>query len=83
MHKRKQGIKSVTAGAAAAVLTPEAKVHEARSKVIDLPALMCIDQTGRFPVRSKSGNNFIMVLCDYDASRILGEATPDRKSTII
>ena len=82
-HKRKQGIRYKTARAAAAVLAPEPKFHEAYSKVIELPGLMCTDKTGRFSVRSKSGNNCIMGLFDYDANITLGESIPDRKSTIL
>ena len=81
--KIKQGIRSTIARVDAGVLTPETKVHGAHSKVIDLSALMCTNETCRFPVRSTSGNNFIMVICDYDANTILGEATSDRKITII
>ena len=40
-HKRKQGIRCTTSRAAAVVLNIETKVHEALSKVIELPALTC------------------------------------------
>ena len=53
------------------------------AKIIPLPHLICTDQTGRFPVRSKSGNNYIMVLYDYDANAIIGEPIPDRTTTTL
>ena len=50
---------------------------------MSLPHLICIDQKGRFPVRSKSGNNYVMILYDYDANAIIGEPIPDRKTTTL
>ena len=47
---------------------------------MELPHLICTDQTGRFPIQSKSGSNYLMVLCDYDANAILAEPIPNRKS---
>ena len=83
MHKIKQGIRSTIARVDAGVLTPETKVHGVHSKVIDLSALMCTNETCRFPVRSTSYNNFIMVICDYDANTMTREAMPDRKRTTL
>ena len=36
------------------------------------------DQTGRFPVRSSAGNQYILVLYDYDSNAILAEAHKER-----
>jgi hypothetical protein len=38
------------------------------------------DQTGRFPVPSQRGNNYVFVFYDYDANAILTEALPDRST---
>ena len=48
---------------------------------MSLPHLIYTDQTGRFLVRSE--NNYIMILCDYDANAIIGEHIPDRKTTTL
>ena len=82
-HKNKQGIRSTTAQAANIQLTPEPPVEEMYAKIIPLPHLICTDQIGRFPVRSKPGNNYIMVLYDYDANAIIGEPIPDRTTTTL
>ena len=36
------------------------------------------DQTGRFPVRSSTGNQYIMILYDYDSNAIMSEALKTR-----
>ena len=36
------------------------------------------DQTGQFPVRSSAGNQYILVLYDYDSNTILTEALKTR-----
>ena len=38
-----------------------------------------VDQTGKFPCTSASGNNYIMVLYDYDSNAILMEPIRNRK----
>ena len=37
------------------------------------------DQTGRFPVRSSAGNQYILFLYDYDSNAILTEALKTRQ----
>ena len=41
------------------------------------------DQTGRFPVQSTRGNNYVFAFYDYDANAILTEALPDRRGSSI
>jgi hypothetical protein len=41
------------------------------------------DQTGRFTVPSRSGNNYMFVLYDYDSNLIYAEAIPNRESNTI
>ena len=82
-HRHKQGIRSTTAQAANVQLMPEPPVHEAYIKTIELPHLICTDQTGKFPIQSRSGNNYLMILYDYDANAILGEPIPNRESTTL
>ena len=31
------------------------------------------DMTGRYPTMSSSGNQYILVICDYDLNTIIGE----------
>ena len=42
--------------------------------------MICIDQTSHFLVQSKSRNNYIIIMCDYDANAIFSELIPDYKS---
>ena len=79
MHQRWKGIRSTTARAAAMLLSPEPRVHESYFRVVELPGIMCINQTGRFPVRSRNGNNNLMIMYDYDSNDILADSMPDRK----
>ena len=45
--------------------------------------LTCTDQAGGFTVMPKSGNHYLMVVCDYDSNDILAEEIPDRNSSIL
>ena len=42
-----------------------------------------VDLTGRFPHQSSRGNNYIMVLYDYDGNAILAQALKNRESQSI
>ena len=42
--------------------------------------MLFTDQTGKFPVQSRSGKNYLFVLCDYDENAILAELRPNRKT---
>jgi hypothetical protein len=39
---------------------------------------VCTDQTGAFPVRSRSGNRYILILCDIDSNAIFSEPMRNR-----
>ncbi|GFH47516.1 hypothetical protein CTEN210_03991 [Chaetoceros tenuissimus] len=41
------------------------------------------DLTGRFPIPSSRGNEYIVVIYDYDANAILAEAIPNRQAATI
>ena len=41
------------------------------------------DQTGRFPVQSSRGNNYIFIMYDYDSNAILSVAVPNRRGSSI
>ena len=60
-------------------VAPEPPVHRLCFKVIELPHLVCIDQTGKFPVQSRSGKNYLMAWHNYDANDILAEPMPNNK----
>ena len=83
MHQRRQCIRCTTTRAVAMLLAREPNMHESYCKVVELPGITCTDQTGRFLVRSRSGNNYLMIMHDYDFNAILAEATPDRKSNTL
>jgi hypothetical protein len=38
------------------------------------------DQTGKFPVQSSRGYNFVMILCDYDSNAILSKPLKTRQA---
>ena len=41
------------------------------------------DQTGRFPIQSSSGNNYVFIMYVYDANAIMSVALPDRRGSSI
>ena len=41
------------------------------------------DQTGKFPITSYKGNNYVFILYDYDSNSIHSRAIPDRSSKSI
>ena len=57
------------------MLVPESKVEEAHIKIKNLTCLICTDQNRRFPMRSMSVNNCIIVLYDNDANDVIREQT--------
>ena len=57
---------------------------EIQSKIYDeMESKIYTDQTGRFPVRSSQGHQYIMVLLNMDSSYISMEPTKNRHSTEI
>ena len=48
---------------------------------IETTGKIYMDQTGRFPVTSSKGHQYILVLYDYDANAILTEALRNRTAT--
>ena len=62
------------------IVTPEPEVHETCSKFIELPHLVYVYQTVKFPVQSSTGGNYLIVSCDCDANAILEEPMPNRKT---
>ena len=59
------------------------KTHDCYATVLQLLAeptgKVCADQTGKFPCTSASGNNYVMILFDYDLNACLMEALRNRK----
>jgi len=83
LHKQKQCIRSTTIWAANVSLTPEPPIKELYTKIIPLANMVYIDQTGKFSIRSKSGNYYIIILYNYDTNTILGEVIPDRTTSTL
>ena len=63
-------------------LSPNTKVHEAAYILIDKNSVLTVykDLTGRFPVRSTQGNEYVMVAYNYNANCILGHPVKNRTS---
>ena len=82
LRSTKQALVDEQDGQVSGVTKP--KIHSVFTRVYDLhdelERKMYTDQTGRFPVRSYSGNQYIMVLIEMDSSSILVEAMRDRTS---
>ena len=59
---------------------PNIKTHEVAYSLVELPPknIAYTDLTGRFPYRSSSGNEYIMVGYHFDGNVILGEPIKNR-----
>ena len=62
------------------VTIPLRKHHDIYVRVEEAKETIYSDQTGAFPVRSRKGNRYIMVMCEMDSNAILSEAMRDRSS---
>jgi hypothetical protein len=52
---------------------PPVQTHFVSAKIVDITRQIYSDQTGRFPVTSSKGNQYIMIVYDYDSAAILAE----------
>ncbi len=55
------------------------KVRDICKTMYDVRKTMFLDQTGQFPMRSQSGNKYIMVLVEINSNTILVEPMKSRK----
>jgi hypothetical protein len=60
--------------------TREKKMHDVYIKIHNTSDTMHSDQTGRFPVTLRSGNQYIMVLVEVDGNYIDAEPTKNRSA---
>jgi hypothetical protein len=56
------------------------KHNNVYTKVKEAQETMYTDQTGAFPVRSRKGNRYIMILVEIDQNIIISEPTRSRTS---
>ena len=91
MRSIKQGIRStrtkkdphelVTADTS--IVLPLRKHQDIYVKIDTAKETIYTDQTGAFPVQSKSGNRYIMILCEMDSNAILSKPMRDWKGSEI
>ena len=62
------------------VTLPLPKCNNVYVKIDDAKETMYTDQTGAFPVRSCSGDRYIMIMCELDGNAIMREPMRDRTS---
>ena len=62
------------------MLILEPAIEEIYSKIILLLYMIYMNQIGRFPIWSKFGNNYLIVLYDYNSNAIIAEDILDQKS---
>ena len=64
------------------VIRPRKKHRDIFVRVIDLQdelqEKIYTNQTGKFPVRSSQGNQYVMIMCEMDSDAILFEPIQDR-----
>ena len=58
--------------------TPLKKHQDIYIAINDAKEIMYTDQTGAFPVTSKKGNKYIMILCEIENNIIMIEAMRNR-----
>jgi hypothetical protein len=78
MKGTRQGLCSTKEPAPKEKNQPTPAPHEVYFLVIDPEEIMFTDQTGRFPLLSQSGNQYIMVAYHYTSNLILMEAMRNR-----
>ena len=90
MRSIKQGIRSTKQKTMQEIITAETSIVKPLRKHQDVYVKIEIakdtiytDQTGAFPEQSKSGNRYIMILCEMDSNAILSEPMRDRKGSEI
>ena len=66
-------------------LSGNPRTHLAFTQLVDMKIFSqsYSDQTGRFPVQSSRGNNYIFIMYDFDSNAILSVALPDRRGSSI
>jgi hypothetical protein len=60
------------------VTVPAKKHNDGYVAIDNAKETMYTNQTGAFPVRSRNGSRYIMVMCEMDTNAILTEAMRDR-----
>jgi hypothetical protein len=60
------------------VTEPTVQTHFEYAQVVNITGQIYSDQTGRFPVTSSKGNQYIMIVYDYDSAAILAEPLKNR-----
>ena len=63
--------------------TPNVKTHKCYTGVMETTGQIYSDQTGRFVVPSNTGNNYLLIVYDYDSNAILAEPMRTRTSASI
>ena len=56
------------------------RTHQCYTAVLEPTGKVFADQTGRFIIPSSTGNNYLMVLYDYDSNSIHAEPMPNRSA---
>ena len=62
---------------------PEPLAQEVCLKVVELLHLICTDKTGKFPIQSRTDNNYLMILYDYNANATWAEQIPNGVSSTL
>ena len=62
---------------------PNIRTHDCYVTIEEMTGQIHTDQTGRFPTPSSAGNNYVMVLYDYDSNAILVQPFKTRHDTVI
>jgi hypothetical protein len=57
---------------------PPVRTRFVYAQIVDITGQICSDQTGRFPATSSKGNQYIMIVYDYDSAAILAEPLKNR-----
>ena len=60
------------------VTMPLKKHHDIYMSIDNLRETICTNQTGSFPIRSRSGNRYILILRDIDRNAIFSEPMRNR-----
>ena len=86
MHHQRQGVLSTKRNEAIeeadTISTANIQEQDVYTKVVDIPGLtgtIYTDQTGQFPITSRSENKYFMVMVPIDSNAILVSPLKNRK----
>ena len=79
MQQHRQNVRSTKGKIEDCPEQPQKRTNAAFTTIYEMKKEISTDQTGKFPIRSSSNNQYIAICYDYDSNSILAKAILNRK----